>query len=268
VSLAIERFQSMGLKLVGARWHQFTSVDVDCLYRTNRSARARSAVDELVDELFLFGESLCGLVGGSADMDPETVHQKLVQLKGPSDPFDCREGQLRRDLGATNKVLNLIHTSDSALDSRNEARRLFGKTPHFDMKNWNDVLPQASPKSKGLQPSGLILANLIKTRLAVSMPIETDLDGSIASALNSEKRVLTETSDQVTAGNLIRPFLARQLSLLGVQQHLDEAKVICSLARLGLQEPREDDRRRLRTFSKTGLSPWESLVIRAECGVL
>lgn len=42
------------------------------------------------------------------------------RLKGPSSPYLGSCGQIRRDLGATNRALNLVHTSDGPISSARE----------------------------------------------------------------------------------------------------------------------------------------------------
>jgi len=44
----------------------------------------------------------------------------LTELKGPSNPYLAKPGQLRRRLAGTNLALNLVHSSDDALSSARE----------------------------------------------------------------------------------------------------------------------------------------------------
>ncbi len=52
--------------------------------------------------------------------NPANVHQILGSIKGPSSPHAGRRGQLRFDLRACNKALNMIHCSDDPLSTARE----------------------------------------------------------------------------------------------------------------------------------------------------
>jgi nucleoside diphosphate kinase len=52
--------------------------------------------------------------------EPDSVHQRLALGKGPSTPHRGRGGQLRYDLRACNKTLNLIHCADDPLSTARE----------------------------------------------------------------------------------------------------------------------------------------------------
>jgi nucleoside diphosphate kinase len=50
----------------------------------------------------------------------KTVHEKICTLKGPSNPLMCEPGQIRYDLNACNRAINLIHCSDDPLSTARE----------------------------------------------------------------------------------------------------------------------------------------------------
>jgi len=49
-----------------------------------------------------------------------SVHARIAAIKGPANPYQCKPGQLRFDLGACNRSVNLIHTADDPLSSARE----------------------------------------------------------------------------------------------------------------------------------------------------
>jgi nucleoside diphosphate kinase len=49
-----------------------------------------------------------------------SAHATIARLKGSSTPQRCTAGELRHDLGATNKSLNLVHVADDPLSTARE----------------------------------------------------------------------------------------------------------------------------------------------------
>ena len=117
---ALRSLRAAGFVPKAAKWVQLAPGDTDRLYAGNRSSRARTWGDRLVDRLFALDLSLA-VVFGHVTLPAREACDALVSLKGPSAPGNVRPGQLRWDLGASNRIMNLLHTSDDPRTSRDEA---------------------------------------------------------------------------------------------------------------------------------------------------
>jgi nucleoside diphosphate kinase len=260
----LRRFTSAGLDVAHARWHRFNLEDVQRLYQRNRKGNQRSRLDELVNELFIKGDSLCGVVRATNGEVLEDVHAKIKYLKGPSNPFLCKEWQLRRALGATNKVLNLIHTSDNSDMSREEIASLFGDEFFRESLNVLELEDEVDKKNRGTAVSGLIVANKLKSQL---LRIPSFRDGRMADLVQQERQALHDNDDQVTAFRAISGLLIQQ------EKNIDRlcpsvSKFFNALLMLGMRTHSNEpiDSTLIRFPFEIG--EWDRLVLRAEDATL
>lgn len=117
----VQCIEGAGLRILDGLWVRLPPSLTNTLYRANR-AKGRTHFDDLVDLLFSLDWSLALRIGPNpaGSMKAETLHQRLKDLKGPSDPSRQQPGQIRKELGAENRLLNYVHTSDSYRDSLRE----------------------------------------------------------------------------------------------------------------------------------------------------
>ncbi|MGW1067469.1 nucleoside-diphosphate kinase [Streptomyces aureus] len=82
----------------------------------------------LTSRQFTIGHSIALLVRVPEKVRGErTAYEYFGELKGPSNPYLARPGQLRYDLRATNLALNMVHCADDPLCTAREAL-IFGNT--------------------------------------------------------------------------------------------------------------------------------------------
>jgi len=81
----------------------------------------------LADRVFDFGPTIALLLHDRAPVDGLTSHQRLRAIKGSSEPAKAEPGTIRGDLGSINVSLGLVHSSDSADESRRETEAFVGR---------------------------------------------------------------------------------------------------------------------------------------------
>lgn len=98
---------------------------IDDLYADLIAGQWQTWRYRLVDAAFKLGPAIALICHFT------TVHERpydrLQEIKGYQHPADADPGTIRRDLGAINAVLNLLHTADGPAESAREAR-VFGLT--------------------------------------------------------------------------------------------------------------------------------------------
>lgn len=115
----IDCIEASGLFVLDAVWVRLSQFQVNELYAENR-LKGHSEFDDLVDTLFTLDWCLALKVCSRATIDGATLHRLLKILKGPSEPAKQAVGQIRKELGAENRLMNFVHTSDSTADSQRE----------------------------------------------------------------------------------------------------------------------------------------------------
>lgn len=256
---ALDRLSSCGLRVVGYRWHRLSPCDVNSLYAKNRVARSRSPFDDLVEQLFAQAESLCGWLAldeRAIDFSPFDV---LQRLKGPSDPCKCTAEQLRRILGATNKVMNLIHTSDDGAESVRECEALFGSARLGMNPPESDLMDSVQRRAKGSPISAIEVAFSMKGRLAQHLRISVPgLDTLIA----EENCLLNNQPDRVSAAPHLADLHARQIRTL--DELPETAALFEELSAVGLQ--RKSSGSLLEHWHRAGFTveAWQALLL--QCG--
>ncbi len=247
--------------MVAWQWHRLNPTDVAKLYATNRAARARTAFDGLVEMMFASAESLCGWLSGSDRSDDISLFQMLNTLKGPSDPCRCLRGQIRRKLGATNKVMNLVHTSDNCMQSVRECLALFGSLELAESSHacGRQLLESVRQRSAGLPISALEVTLLLKEQLALR--IATPMP-DLENLLMQERKLLADESDRVSAGRSVEANHERQIQALSTQHGF--VTLFEELCAVGLQKRRHSGLVDQLRGTGIGLDAWQKLVL--ECG--
>lgn len=267
------RFMSeRGFEIVNHRWHQLSVQDINELYVTNRNARPRSRLDELVDELFSLSASLCCLVTSRDGLSSEELHRALLEMKGPSDPFRCRPDQLRRSLGSTNKIMNLVHTSDTPADSLREAAIFFpdvsARKPHVDFNSTLAAILSGGPTAQRSLSGFKILSDL-KER-ALSARLSSKAWSELECTMRREREMLSAHTDQVAVFARLRTLLPQQLLQISAAVTVSDLRaLIRRLIEIASRLPRAAADSSMSTLEMlehngVGVSSWESLVIRVE----
>ncbi len=125
----IHRMRREGFAPVAARMVTTHPDMVDDLYSDLIAGQWRTWRYRLVDSLLALGPALpviCRYTGSPADSgdrrhgaaDPYAV---LAERKGHQNPEKAEPGTLRRDFGAINSVMNLMHSSDNPAEAEREA---------------------------------------------------------------------------------------------------------------------------------------------------
>jgi nucleoside diphosphate kinase len=85
----------------------------------------------LVDSVLALGPAMA-LICRRDDAGSGDAHELMAKLKGSQHPDQARPGTLRRDFGAINSILGLMHSSDGPPQSQREAA-IFGLRPQEAM---------------------------------------------------------------------------------------------------------------------------------------
>jgi nucleoside diphosphate kinase len=261
--LALEAIRLAALETIAFKWIRVESGQVAKLYARNRLSRQRNRFDLLVDELFSFGYSLAALVqprGGGA-MDASTI---LRDLKGPADPWQAEPYHLRRRLGATNSILNCLHTSDTTADACTEALIFFPRDEVSCAVESVDCPPEPADLVTGEALGGPECRRRLKRRLV----------NSLLPHLESRLYQLLELEQRVTYGDTIPASVRHSLFLLGKEQTQLISQLFVPrhpavlLFEWLCEDPKSewDSEQLVRALCELTVSPsdWEHLVLRCE----
>lgn len=94
---------------------------LDAFNERNISQVWQTYLYRLVDRLFRFGPSIALLMYDDTPVAGVSSHDRLRALKGASQPELVKAGTIRGDLDSTNIMLALMHSSDTAAESQQEA---------------------------------------------------------------------------------------------------------------------------------------------------
>jgi len=122
----LDRMLAAGFAPVAWRvlWHR--PADLDNFHGRNISQAWQTYLYRLVDQLFAFGPTIALLLADERPDPGQASHQRLRLIKGSSDPDLAGPGSIRGDLASINVMLALMHSADSASDSRTESTVFFG----------------------------------------------------------------------------------------------------------------------------------------------
>jgi nucleoside diphosphate kinase len=121
----VERLRKEGFPPVAARVvHAYPEL-VDELYADLIAGQWQTWRYRLVDASLGLGPAVGLICRHTGDGDP---HDLLAARKGNQHPEQAKPGTIRRDLGAVNSIVGLMHSSDGPVESQREAA-IFGLTP-------------------------------------------------------------------------------------------------------------------------------------------
>lgn len=180
---------------VRALWH----------YQCNVGSRERR---DTYDALLGASTSLLLVIASDEAPPRGTATQRFSDLKGSSDPAQCRPGDLRAVLGHKTHMLSLVHSPDEAADfvreiaaflPERERKLLFAKMKARVAMPVAEAQGQVAALYRSAPEHALDFdAALARIVAAVSAATEP---GGAASAVQSDCRVLAALVDRIAAGN-------------------------------------------------------------------
>ncbi|MFM7907786.1 MAG: nucleoside-diphosphate kinase [Microcystis sp.] len=266
---AIDWLRSRKIIFLAFSWKRLSIVDTQNLYRKNRSSRSHTYLDDLVDELFSLDYSLASLVSLENSFSDDTIYSELIELKGPSNPQQAKSIHLRRWLGATNKILNFIHTSDDSQATINEASLFFdlNNIKYFPKDNHNILPAPPSDLRKLRSVSGFAIRLALKERLINSSKVP--IYSSFKLLLEQEKYFLNSCRDHLSLSQELSLLLQRQKEIVETTTNHELLRTpLLSLIQASLDKiqgmPLISGLIKILEVAECQLSPWEYLVIRCE----
>lgn len=264
--------EQQNIRFLAFSWARLRSEDVQQLYLKNRMGRAAVPEDRLVDELFSLGYSLGVLAClGSSCIREESIYSYITALKGPSSPRKTKPENLRWHLGATNKILNFVHSSDDSLSASKEAAICFPieTLETIQPKNTSSVsIPKPPADLDFLKSiSGPQIFLQIKTQLAKSAVV---LPPTFFSCLNAELEIIEKSRQVLVYYSELRAVYRTQLQILSARENALDS-TITTLAKfirwtLGQRGLYADGTALIHDLRKAGYTPtrWEELVLMCE----
>jgi nucleoside diphosphate kinase len=110
---ALRWVRANGFAITGATTVTMDRHSVRALWHYGLGAASRDRRDAA--DLYMTATDCLLVILARQDTD-EAATVVLNRVKGPADPADCHEGQLRHDLGGFNYQLNLVHAADEPAD--------------------------------------------------------------------------------------------------------------------------------------------------------
>jgi nucleoside diphosphate kinase len=124
----VARLRAEGFPPVAATMLTVHPELIDDLYADLIAGQWQTWRYRLVDAVLALGPAMaliCRYSGHAGDRDP---HELMAERKGYQHPERALPGTLRRDFGAVNSIVGLMHSSDGPAESRREAA-IFGLGP-------------------------------------------------------------------------------------------------------------------------------------------
>lgn len=115
----VARLRREGFAPVAGRLVRTRPEMIDDLYADVIAGQWQTWRYRLVDRAFAIGPTLAMLCEYRGDRDDP--HRMLSEAKGSSNPERAKPGTIRKEFGAINSVLGLMHSSDDAEESRKDA---------------------------------------------------------------------------------------------------------------------------------------------------
>lgn len=106
-------------------WHR--PEGLDAYYGRNITEVWQGYLYRLADRVFSFGPTIALLVYDQAPAGELSSHRRLRAVKGSSEPAKAAAGTIRGDFGSINVSLGLVHSSDSAVESKRETEAFIGR---------------------------------------------------------------------------------------------------------------------------------------------
>jgi len=122
----LDRIEAVGYRPVAWQsiWHR--PADLDFFHAQHIEHAWQTYLYRLVDQLFAFGPTIALLVADERQAGAENSYHRLRKAKGASEPAEAGPGTIRGDLGSTNVMLALMHSSDTVADAQRESSVFFG----------------------------------------------------------------------------------------------------------------------------------------------
>ncbi|WP_228182856.1 nucleoside-diphosphate kinase [Streptomyces anulatus] len=255
---ALLHLASLGIRAKGVAVVRPTPEQIAALYGKNRRGRPPEAEDLLVDRLFAAGPSLAYWLVFDGRPETPSMTDTLRVLKGPSDPAGCLPGHLRHILGAENRLMNGVHSSDSPEEASAELDAL-GVTEF-------GAVPAATDGAARNRPSSaLSVACLVRRRVldAVHVTAVPEVDAlqvraQELAALRTKSAVTLRALDELWERQHALVERARPRDWRAVTDCLAEVAEVCS--------KRFDPDALGAAVAPFGVRPtdWEDLVLRCQ----
>ncbi|MFF7991022.1 nucleoside-diphosphate kinase [Kitasatospora xanthocidica] len=123
----VARLRKEGFAPVAARAIDADPELVDDLYADLIAGQWQTWRYRLVDAVLELGPAVALICRYEGDEQDADVHALLARRKGYQHPEQAQHGTLRRDFGAINSIVGLMHSSDGPVESEREAA-VFGLT--------------------------------------------------------------------------------------------------------------------------------------------
>lgn len=262
---AIDWFRQRGVVFRRFAWKRLKPAETAALYATNRQHRKEDPMDLLVDRLFALDHSLGALVTIPCAQD---VHDRLKQLKGPSDPTEASPTHLRRFLGATNKILNFVHTSDDTLAAESECEVFFKGLGQREILEVEGASP-VPPESLAHTPTVSIFSTLCELKRRIVTRLPAAQTSRFQELLAAEGALLQGNRDHLAVFCELRALNRRQLEEIrawnpsGIET-VDFLKQLC--LRSMRNQVAETEPSITQWMKKIGfeVTPWEDLILACD----
>jgi nucleoside diphosphate kinase len=183
-----------GFAITGATTVTMNRHSIRALWHYGLGAASRDRRDTA--DLYMTATD-CLLVVLSRHHPAEPATVIFNRAKGPADPADCHEGQLRHDLGSFNYQLNLVHAADEAADLVRELAVLCDHDTRLAL--YRDALAGRDATAR---------AYALASRLEAAVPeANLDLDHALADLATDLTRVPAGTPRSPVAA--MRSLLSR-----------------------------------------------------------
>ncbi|HEY0636488.1 MAG TPA: nucleoside-diphosphate kinase [Pseudonocardiaceae bacterium] len=122
----VRRLGEAGFRPLAWRCLWQRPLELDAYFERNITQVWHAYLYRLADRVFEFGPTVALLLHDERPVDGVPTHQRLRAVKGSSEPARSTPGTIRADLGLINVTLGLMHSADSAEESRHEAEVYVG----------------------------------------------------------------------------------------------------------------------------------------------
>jgi nucleoside diphosphate kinase len=252
-SAVIGRLASAGLQPAGWLLSPVTAQHIDQVSEAQGVAASGAYRYRALDALFGLGPALSLVLADTQVRSPAERYQMVKALKGDAVPSRAAPGTIRRDLGAINAVLSLLHTSDSPAASARECALLTGRTDPEDFPGAGELgqvialLESSQPaESRGFRDVLAAVRGRVIARCWASLPGPAR---NLAADLTAKRHIGDPAAGAALAGYLTGPAWAGLGDVLrarfdGSPPHPDMSAAARMLAAFDI-----------------GMDPWERVVL-------
>ncbi|WP_329563515.1 nucleoside-diphosphate kinase [Streptomyces uncialis] len=249
----LRRFAEIGLEPVGWRLATVTPDRIDRMSELQQLTADKVYRYRALDALFRLGPALMIVLADQLGRSADDFYAQAKDLKGDAEPSHARPGTIRHDLGATNKVLNLVHTSDSPQAAAAECPVLSGGTDPtlYCSSDVEPVLQLLEFGPREYRDHAAVLGG-VRTRLTAAVWAQL----SPAARTLADRLVRDATIGDPLSGKLLEDALSAE------QVHPPEAATVLGMAFDGCA-PAADLHtvRRVLAWHGLRLDPWEDAVL-------